>query len=96
MNAFARALALEVDRDGINVHIVTPGPVETEMLQDVPFEMYAIRAADVAYTVAWLDTLDPSVDLPEVRLNAITRGPSARRPIVPNEVERRRGGDSIG
>ncbi|MBV8928767.1 MAG: SDR family oxidoreductase, partial [Mycobacteriaceae bacterium] len=30
VNAFARALALEVDRDGINVHIVTPGPVETE------------------------------------------------------------------
>ncbi len=39
MNAFAAALAQEVDRDGINVHIVTPGPVETEMLQDVPFEM---------------------------------------------------------
>ena len=68
MNAFARALAQEVDRDGINVHIVTPGPVETEMLQDVPFEMYAIRAADVAEAVAWLDTLDPSVDLPEIRL----------------------------
>src|SRR6202012_4832615 len=33
MNAFAGALALEVDRDGIAVHIVTPGPVETEMLQ---------------------------------------------------------------
>jgi NAD(P)-dependent dehydrogenase (short-subunit alcohol dehydrogenase family) len=65
MNAFARALALEVDRDGINVHIVTPGPVETEMLQDV--------------------------DLPEIKLNAITRGPSARAPIVPIEVERRRG-----
>ncbi len=90
MNAFARALALEVDRDGINVHIVTPGPVETEMLQDVPFEMHAIRAADVAEAVAWLDTVDPSVDLPEITLNAITRGPSARRPIVPNEVERRR------
>jgi NAD(P)-dependent dehydrogenase (short-subunit alcohol dehydrogenase family) len=92
VNAFARALALEVDRDGINVHIVTPGPVETEMLQDVPFEMYAIRAVDVADTVAWLDTLDSSVDLPEIRLNAITRGPSARPPIVPIEVERRRGG----
>ena len=75
MNAFARALAREVDRDGINVHIVTPGPVETDMLQDVPFEMYAIRAADVADAVAWLDTLDPSVDLPEIRLHAITRGP---------------------
>ena len=83
MNAFAGALAREVDRDGINVHIVTPGPVETEMLQDVPFEMYAIRAADVADAVAWLDTLDPSVDLPEIRLHAITRGPSARSPVVP-------------
>ena len=90
MNAFARALALEVDRDGINVHIVTPGPVETEMLQDVPFEMHAIRAADVAQAVAWLDTVDPSVDLPEITLNAIARGPSARLPVVPNEVERRR------
>jgi NAD(P)-dependent dehydrogenase (short-subunit alcohol dehydrogenase family) len=93
MNAFARALALEVDRDGINVHIVTPGPVETDMLQDVPFEMHAIRAADVAEAVAWLDTVDSSVDLPEIRLNAITRGPSARKPVVPNEVERRRATD---
>jgi NAD(P)-dependent dehydrogenase (short-subunit alcohol dehydrogenase family) len=90
MNAFARALALEVDRDGINVHVVTPGPVETEMLQDVPFEMHAVRTVDVADAVAWLDTLAPSVDLPEIRLNAITRGPSAREPIVPTEVQRRR------
>ena len=90
MNAFARALAREVDRDGITVHLVTPGPVETEMLQDVPFEMHAIRASDVADAVAWLDTLDSSVDLPEITLNAITRGPTARAPIVPIEVERRR------
>jgi len=89
MNAFARALALEVDRDGINVHLVTPGPVETEMLQDVPFEMYAIRAEDVARAVAWLDTVDASVDLPEIRLNAVTRGPAARAPVVPDEVQRR-------
>jgi NAD(P)-dependent dehydrogenase (short-subunit alcohol dehydrogenase family) len=90
MNAFAAALAQEVDRDGINVHIVTPGPVETDMLQDVPFEMYAIRAADVAEAVAWLDTVDPSVDVPEIRLHAITRGPAARQPVVPLEAERRR------
>ena len=89
MNAFARALALEVDRDGISVHLVTPGPVETEMLQDVPFEMYAIRTADVAEAVAWLDTVDPSVDLPEIRMHAMTRGPWAREPVVPLEVERR-------
>jgi NAD(P)-dependent dehydrogenase (short-subunit alcohol dehydrogenase family) len=89
MNAFARALALEVDRDGINVHIVTPGPVETEMLQDVPFTMYAIQVTDVADAVAWLDTLDGSVDLPEIRLNAVTRGPSAPQPVLPLEVQRR-------
>ncbi len=89
MNAFARALALEVDRDGISVNIVTPGPVETELLQDVPFEMYAITAHDLAETVVWLDTVPSSVDLPEIRLNAVTRGPSARPPIVPREVKRR-------
>jgi NAD(P)-dependent dehydrogenase (short-subunit alcohol dehydrogenase family) len=89
MNAFARALALEVDRDGIAVHIVTPGPVETAMLQDVPFEMQAIQVSDVADTVAWLDTVDPSVDLPEIRLNAVRRGPYARTPVVPDEVQRR-------
>ena len=90
MNAFARALALEVDRDGIAVHIVTPGPVETEMLQDVPFEMYAIQVSDVAEAVAWLDTVDPSVDLPEIRLSAVQRGPFARAPVVPTEARRRR------
>ncbi|OBI48960.1 oxidoreductase [Mycobacterium kyorinense] len=91
MNAFARALALEVDRDGICVHLVTPGPVETEMLQDVPFEMYAIQVADVAEAVAWLDTVDPSVDLPEIRLHAVRRGPFAREPVVPTEARRRAG-----
>ncbi|MEE2855667.1 MAG: SDR family oxidoreductase [Actinomycetota bacterium] len=90
MNAFARALALEVDRDGISVHIVTPGPVATEMLQDVPFEMYAIGVSDVAEAVAWLDTVDPSVDLPEIRLSAVERGPFARPPVVPTEARRRR------
>ncbi|BBY38333.1 beta-ketoacyl-ACP reductase [Mycobacterium mantenii] len=89
MNAFARALALEVDRDGISVHIVTPGPVATEMLQDVPFEMYAIQVSDVAEAVAWLDTVDPSVDLPEIRLSAVGRGPFARPPVVPTEARRR-------
>ena len=89
MNAFARALALEVDRDGISIHIVTPGPVETEMLQDVPFEMHAIQVSDIAEAVAWLDTVESSVDLPEIRLSAVQRGPFARAPIVPTEARRR-------
>jgi len=81
MNAFARALALEVDRDGIGVHIVTPGPVDTEMLRDVRFEMQTVTAADVGEAVAWLDTVDNSVDLPEIRLNAVRRGPFSRHPV---------------
>ncbi|MBZ4611542.1 SDR family oxidoreductase [Mycobacterium avium] len=89
MNAFARALALEVDRDGISVHLVTPGPVATEMLQDVPFKMYAIAVSDVAEAVVFLDTVDPSVDLPEIRLSAVQRGPFARPPVVPTEARRR-------
>jgi NAD(P)-dependent dehydrogenase (short-subunit alcohol dehydrogenase family) len=91
MNAFAKALSREVDRDGISVHIVAPGPVETEMLQDVPFEMYAIRANDVAEAVAWLDSVAPSVDLPEIRLQAVRRGPYAPEPVVPLEAARRAG-----
>ena len=39
MNAFALALAQEVDRDGINVHIVTPGPVETERSEEHTSEL---------------------------------------------------------
>ncbi|OMC41374.1 oxidoreductase [Mycobacterium sp. GA-1841] len=85
MNAFARALALEVDRDGINVNIVTPGPVETDMLTDVPFAMHAVTADDVAQAVVFLDTVPASVDLPEIHLNAITRGPHARPPTVPRD-----------
>ena len=59
------------------------------MLQDVPFEMHAIQVSDVAEAVAWLDTMDPSVDLPEIRLSAVRRGPFAREPVVPDEVRRR-------
>ena len=39
LNAFAGALAKEVDRDGIAVHVVTTGPVATPMLDDVHFPM---------------------------------------------------------
>jgi hypothetical protein len=51
--------------------------------------MNAIAASDVADAVAWLDTVDPSVDLPEIRLHAVRRGPFAREPVVPDEARRR-------
>ena len=83
LNAFASALALEVERDGIAVHTVTPAPVATPMLDDVHFPMYTLRAEQVAGAVVWLDTLDPSVVLPEIELRAVTDGPFTPELFVP-------------
>ncbi len=83
LNAFAGALAQEVERDGIAVHVVTPAPVATPMLDDVHFPMHALDAEQVAAAVTWLDTLDPSVVLPEVELRATRVGPFAPEPFIP-------------
>lgn len=83
LNAFAAALAKEVDRDGIAVHVVTTGPVATPMLDDVHFPMLALDADDVARAVVWLDQLPPNVVLPEVLLSSVERGPFAPEPFVP-------------
>lgn len=84
LNAFALALAGEVERDGISVHTVTPAPVATPMLDAVHFPMYALDADHVAAAVAWLETLDPMVVLPELELRATTVGPFAPEPHVPD------------
>lgn len=83
LNAFAAALAKEVDRDGIAVHVVTTGPVATPMLDDVHFPMRTLEVDDVARVVVWLDQLPPSVVLAEVALSAVERGPFAPEPFVP-------------
>lgn len=89
LNAFAMALAKEVDRDGIGVHVVTTGPVATPMLDDVHFPMLALAADDVAKTVVWLDQLPPNVALPEVVLSSVERGPFAPEPFVPDAARAR-------
>lgn len=83
LNAFAAALAGEVDRDGIAVHVVTPAPVATPMLDEVHFPMVTLDAADVAGAVVWLDQLPHSVVLPELVMRAVERGPFAPEPFVP-------------
>lgn len=84
LNAFALALAGEVERDGIAVHTVTPAPVATPMLDTVHFPMHALEPDHVAEAVAWLDTLDPSVVLPELALRAAAAGPFAPELLVPD------------
>jgi NAD(P)-dependent dehydrogenase (short-subunit alcohol dehydrogenase family) len=88
LNAFARALAREVERDGIAVHVVTTGPVATPMLDDVRFPMRTLGADEVAATVVWLDTLPPNVVLPEVELSSVDAGPFAPEVFVPEAARR--------
>ena len=83
LNAFAEALAREVARDGIAVHVVTTGPVATPMLDDVRFPMRALEVNDVAGAVVWLDQLSPSVVLREIVMEAVGEGPFAPEPFVP-------------
>jgi NAD(P)-dependent dehydrogenase (short-subunit alcohol dehydrogenase family) len=83
MNAFAYSVGSEVARDGINVHVVAPAPVDTEMLDQVTFPMFTLRCDDVADVITFLDQLDPSVVLREIEFRASDEGPFAREPLVP-------------
>lgn len=83
LNAFAGALAREVERDGIAVHVVTTGPVATPMLDDVHFPMRTLAVDDVVRAVVWLDTLPGNVVLPEIEVSSVDAGPFAPEPLVP-------------
>jgi NAD(P)-dependent dehydrogenase (short-subunit alcohol dehydrogenase family) len=88
LNAFAAAMAKEVDRDGVSVHVVTTGPVATPMLDDVHFPMLALSAEDVARTVVWLDTLPSNVVLLEVQVESVEKGPFAPEAFVPEAAKK--------
>ena len=83
LTAFALAMAAEVQRDGIAVHLVTTGPVATPMLDDVHFPMRTLSADDVTAAIVWLDTLPGNVVLPEVCLSSVDSGPFAPDLFVP-------------
>jgi NADP-dependent 3-hydroxy acid dehydrogenase YdfG len=91
LNAFASAMAREVDRDGIGVHILTTGPVATPMLDDVHFPMLALNPEDVAGAVLYLAQLPPNVALLEIAVDSVQQGPFAPEPLVPAEAKKRGG-----
>jgi NAD(P)-dependent dehydrogenase (short-subunit alcohol dehydrogenase family) len=88
LNAFALALAAEVERDGIAVHVVTTGPVATPMLDDVRFPMRTLAVAEVADAIVWLDELPGNVVLPEIRLSSVDSGPFAPEAFMPEAARR--------
>lgn len=87
LNAFAGALAAEVERDGVSVHVVTTGPVATKMLDDVRFPMRTLGVDEVAEAVVWLDTLPGNVVLPEIEVSSVGSGPFAPEPFVPEAAK---------
>jgi NAD(P)-dependent dehydrogenase (short-subunit alcohol dehydrogenase family) len=80
LNAMATALAGEVEKHGIGVHLVTPGPVDTPMFGDYIANVPTIAAADVARAVGWLEELPHSVVLREIVLEPVTSGPYVAGP----------------
>lgn len=88
LNAFAAAMAGEVERDGIAVHVVTTGPVATPMLDDVHFPMRTLGVDDVARAVVWLDTLPGNVVLPEIDVSSVDAGPFAPEAFVPEAARK--------
>jgi NAD(P)-dependent dehydrogenase (short-subunit alcohol dehydrogenase family) len=74
-NALAIALAGEVEKHGIGVHLVTPGPVDTPMFGDYVANVPTLRADDVARAVGWLEEMPPHVVLREIVLEPVTTGP---------------------
>jgi NAD(P)-dependent dehydrogenase (short-subunit alcohol dehydrogenase family) len=79
-NALAISLAGEVEKHGIGVHLVTPGPVDTPMFGDYVANVPTIRADDVARAVGWLEEMPPHVVLREIVLEPATSGPFVLKP----------------
>lgn len=77
MNAMAEALAAEVEIDGINVSLVSPGPISTPMMDQSVNAFSALPADDVGGVVAWLAALPPRMVVPDILFRAPYRGPFA-------------------
>jgi NAD(P)-dependent dehydrogenase (short-subunit alcohol dehydrogenase family) len=73
-----RALAKEVWEDGIRVHIIAPGGVDTEMIRIARPDLSTdgmIRPDEVAETVAWLLSFRGNAVIDEIRLHRATKTP---------------------
>lgn len=78
MNALAGVLSRELGEEGVNVHLVSPGPVDTGMLADTPNPYPSLTCDDVAEVVSWLTTLPPHVQIRDIDLRAAASGPFRR------------------
>jgi len=89
INAFANAVAAEVEEDGIGVHLITPAPVRTEMLSTAAHgNLWLLEPEDVASAVLWVDSLPPRVVVREIVMRSAMTGPFAPRPLPAQPPQR--------
>ena len=79
LNAFAYSLSAEVERDGINVTLVTPGVVDTPMMNGAEKAYSSLPTSDAAAVIGWLADLPPRIVVPELVFRAPFRGPFSGR-----------------
>lgn len=70
LRALAGALAGEIAANGVNVSVLTPGPVDTSMFDTGPAGVPLLQPRDVAQAARYLAELHPSVTLEELTLRA--------------------------
>ncbi|HEX4729940.1 MAG TPA: SDR family oxidoreductase [Solirubrobacterales bacterium] len=75
VNALAIALSAELESEGINVNLVSPGAVDTPMMEKSARAFGSLRAEDVAGVVGWLSSLEPRILVPDIFFRAPDRGP---------------------
>lgn len=79
LSRFAESFAAEMEPKGVGVHIVSPGPVATPMLDIPETSPFQLDPEQVAATIGHLVDLPPDVVMRDVDLRAVVRGPFARR-----------------
>jgi NAD(P)-dependent dehydrogenase (short-subunit alcohol dehydrogenase family) len=75
VNALAMALSAELEGEGINVNLVSPGAVDTAMMDNSARAFASLRPEDVANVVGWLSSLEPRILIPDIFFRAPDRGP---------------------
>jgi NAD(P)-dependent dehydrogenase (short-subunit alcohol dehydrogenase family) len=79
LSRLAESFAAEMESKGVGVHIVSPGPVATPMLDIPETSPFQLDPEQVAATISHLVNLPSDVVMRDVDLRAVVRGPFARR-----------------
>lgn len=79
LSRFAESFAAEMEPKGVGVHIVSPGPVATPMLDIPETSPFQLDPEQVAEAIGHLVNLPPDVVMRDIDMRAVVRGPYARR-----------------